>query len=310
MRYPLAAAIAVLLLAACGGAGSGGTALSPTPSATAGAPLGEVLLKFRLLDELGPLAYCDPDFYPIARADEASLAKQHEPDMRADPDTWTALMTHHPIAQIAIYPPPPLTGEQLLPLYRDWKMLRAITLTPAGGAFAFSQRFTPPGSSGNKTATLIEGTIDRAGSITIRTRTPNSFVNCPICLARGTRIATPTGDVAVEELRAGMSVWTMDAQGARVAAVVAEVGSSLVPPDHEVVDLTLSDGRRVRVSPGHPTADGRTAGSLRAGDHYDGAVVTSAMLVPYAESATFDLLPSGPTGAYWANGVLLGSTLR
>ena len=26
--------------------------------------------------------------------------------------------------------------------------------------------------------------------------------------------------------------------------------------------------------------------------------------------ATFDLLPSGPTGTYWANAVLLGSTLR
>jgi len=66
----------------------------------------------------------------------------------------------------------------------------------------------------------------------------------------------------------------------------------------------------VRVSPGHPTADGRAVGSLRAGDRYDGAVVTSATLVPYGEPATYDLLPSGPTGTYWANGVLLGSTLR
>src|SRR5713101_4328604 len=124
MRYALAPALAAVLLAACGGAGSGGALPSPTslPYATPGAPLSDVRLKYRLLDELGPLAYCDPDFYPIARADEATLAKQHEPDMRADADTWAALMAHHPIIQIAIFPPPPLTGEQLLPLYRDWKM--------------------------------------------------------------------------------------------------------------------------------------------------------------------------------------------
>jgi len=30
----------------------------------------------------------------------------------------------------------------------------------------------------------------------------------------------------------------------------------------------------------------------------------------YAAEATFDLLPSGPTGMYWANGVLLRSTLK
>jgi hypothetical protein len=231
--------------------------------------------------------------------------------MRADAETWTALMAHHPIIQIAIYPPPPLTGEQLLPLYRDWKMLRAITLTPSGGAFTFSQRFTPPGSSGGaKTATLIEGTIDRAGRITVRTRTPNSFVNCPICLARGTRIATPSGDVTVEDLKLGDLVWTTDATGARVAAPLVETGTTPVPSTHRVVHLVLADGRMVNVSRGHPTADGRRVGDLAPGDLYDGAIVTNAELVPYAGGATFDVLPAGATGMYWANGVLLGSTLR
>jgi hypothetical protein len=32
--------------------------------------------------------------------------------------------------------------------------------------------------------------------------------------------------------------------------------------------------------------------------------------VRYDGGATFDILPGGVTGAYWANGVLLGSTLR
>jgi len=64
------------------------------------------------------------------------------------------------------------------------------------------------------------------------------------------------------------------------------------------------------VSAGHPTADGRKVGELKAGDRYDGAVVTSAALVAYTGGATFDVLPAGATGTYWANGVLLGSTLR
>jgi hypothetical protein len=32
--------------------------------------------------------------------------------------------------------------------------------------------------------------------------------------------------------------------------------------------------------------------------------------VPYEGSATYDLLPSGDTGLYWADGILLGSTLN
>jgi len=37
--------------------------------------------------------------------------------------------------------------------------------------------------------------------------------------------------------------------------------------------------------------------------------VASADRVAYPGGATFDLLPSGSTGNYWANGVLLASTL-
>jgi hypothetical protein len=83
----------------------------------------------------------------------------------------------------------------------------------------------------------------------------------------------------------------------------------VAPAGHEVVRLALADGRVVVVSPGHPTADGRTVGRLRTGDRYDGSVVASATLLPYAGARTYDLLPSGPTGTYFADGILLGSTL-
>jgi hypothetical protein len=31
--------------------------------------------------------------------------------------------------------------------------------------------------------------------------------------------------------------------------------------------------------------------------------------VAYAEPETYDVLPAGATGCYWANGILVGSTL-
>jgi len=45
------------------------------------------------------------------------------------------------------------------------------------------------------------------------------------------------------------------------------------------------------------------------GDRVDGATVVAATTVRLTDGGTYDLLPSGPTGTYWADGVLLGSTL-
>jgi Hint domain-containing protein len=141
-------------------------------------------------------------------------------------------------------------------------------------------------------------------------RMPSTPPACPICLAIGTRIATPSGDVPVEDLRLGDFIWTLDAGGARVAVALVAVGRAPVPPAHEVTRLVLSDGRALDVSPGHPDAAGRAVGKLVAGDPYDGAVVVSADRVRYDGGATFDVRPAGDTGLYWANGVLLASTLR
>jgi hypothetical protein len=75
------------------------------------------------------------------------------------------------------------------------------------------------------------------------------------------------------------------------------------------VHLVLADGRELLASPGHRTADGRPLGSLAAGDVIDGAKIIRWELVPYADARTYDLLPAGPTGSYWANGIMLSSTL-
>ena len=133
---------------------------------------------------------------------------------------------------------------------------------------------------------------------------------CPICLAGNSLIDTPSGLVLVKDLQIGMPVWTTDKIGQRVSGVITKTSKVPVPPTHQMVHLVLDDGRELFVSPGHPTTDGRTVGDFILNDLYDDASVVSIERVSYSDNATYDLLPSEETGFYWANGVLLESTLH
>lgn len=133
---------------------------------------------------------------------------------------------------------------------------------------------------------------------------------CPICLAGNSLIDTPSGLVLVKDLQIGMPVWTTDKIGQRVSGVITKTSKVPVPPTHQMVHLVLDDGRELFASPGHPTTDGRTVGDFILNDLYDDASVVSIERVSYSDNATYDLLPSGETGFYWANGVLLESTLH
>jgi hypothetical protein len=114
--------------------------------------------------------------------------------------------------------------------------------------------------------------------------------------------------VPVEDIRRGMPVWTTDGHGRRLRAVVLLIGH-MAAPGHEVIRIVLADGRSVTASPGHPTADGRVVGDIVRGDRLDGSQVVSVVRMPYRGDLTYDLLPSGPTGTYYADAILLGSTI-
>ena len=283
--------MAILFLAACGSA-------SPGP---VGAPLSVYELKFRVIDAVGTPLYCDPDVYPIARdGGEQDHAITEYPKIRAQADLYAAIIAHEHL------PSGDLTDAQKLTLYRAYKHLNALALTQNGNEYAFEVRAA---AKDQGSLQLVKGTVRVDGLVTVTSRTPSGLPNCPICLAAGTLIDTPSGAVRVVDMPPGMLVWTTTRDGKRVAAAVLEVGSILVPTGHMMVHLVLADGRELLASPGHRTSDGRPLGALAVGDRLDGSTVKHWELVPYAGDRTYDLLPAGVTGAYWANGILLSSTL-
>ncbi|MBM2831218.1 MAG: Hint 2 protein [Dehalococcoidia bacterium] len=291
MKKPLLAILMALLLALSGC----GAPPSTTPPVIYSAPE----LKYRLISNFGDLFYVDRDFYPVAReGQEEKSALEQFPGIRADAAEFSAILEHLALPSKADY-----TNEEKLLIYREHKKLAlGVEMTTSGDAYHFILRV------GEGQGQRIEGTITPSGKITVLKKEPSSNTY-PICLARGTLIDTPDGPVPVEQLRQGMAVWTVNEMGERTAAVVARTVATPVPPSFQVVRVRLNDSRTVTASWGHPTAEGRALGDYHAGDTLDGALVAAVEQVTYEGGATYDLLPSGMTGLYWANGILLKSTL-
>ena len=292
----------VAVVAGCGGSSS--PASSPSPTPTPGPALTLPQLKLALVEGFGPLWYCDPDFYPVQREDEMASALERWAEVVADGESFEAITT-----TFDLDPSGEFTNEQKLDVYRAWKVLNAIALDPIGNdTYRFDYLAQPAGGAAEGTRTA--GTITAGGEVTIEQQASAGEPICPICLARGTLVDAPGGPLPVEGLRIGDPVWTLDARGARVLGTVVAVDSSLAPAGHRVVRLVLADGREVTASPGHPLADGRSLGELRAGDTVDGSIVLAAELVAYSGARTYDLAASGPSGIYFVDGIPLGSTLR
>lgn len=311
----------VLALAGCGGSGAthqpqgtpgpqpstcapAGTAGSPSPATggCGGAVLTQGELRLFLIDELGPLWYCDRDSYPVGR-DEQAAARDGYDVMVADTELFPAVA-----AKLGIDPNANPTDAQKLELYRLWKMVQAIQLEPIGNArFRFDYLAQPP--AGAIEGTRTAGIVDARGEITVEQQAAAGEPMCPICLSSGTLIETPDGAIAVERLRIGDTVWTLDRAGQRVPGRVIALGSTPAPVDHHVIRLVLADGRTLSASPGHPLADGRTLADLRVGETLDGSRITALETIAYDGAETWDLAVSGETGIYLAGGIPLGSTL-
>ena len=255
-------------------------------------------LKYKLLAAYPDYFWCDPDLYPIARSGvEQQNAIDQFAAIEANREEFTVILTHLNLADKAGY-----TDDEKLQIYREYKKLNgAVQVTATASGYTFTIRV------GQNQGENYQGTISASGLITVTATTP-SINTCPICLAEGTLIDTPDGPVPVEKLQQGMMIYTQDDAGKKIAGVITATASAQSPTSFQIIRIVLNDGRIVSASPGHPTTDGRTIGELKVGDTLDGGIVAAVTAVPYS-GYTFDILPEGGTGFYWANGILLKSTL-
>jgi len=253
-------------------------------------------LKYSLIDTIGKPLFCGP---PVVRVPSDGEAAQEVAVLRAqDAATFEAIVRHEKLDAAH------LTADDDRRIAQQVEVLSALPLQADGQLFRFDY------IAGRPSPEHVVGTIDAHGAIALESHDPTQFPGrggCPICLAAGTRIATPNGEIPVPQLKPGMLVWTIDA-GHRVAAPISAVGHTPAPFGHRVIRVVLADGRAVVASPGHPTGDGRRIGELNPSDPLDGSRIVTMDLLPYVGD-TWDLLPLSSTGEYWADGVLLGSTL-
>jgi len=255
-------------------------------------------LKYILLAAYPDYFWCDPDFYPVARpGSELGNAIAQFATIIANQEEFAAILNHLNLPSKAEY-----TDDEKLQIYREYKKLNgAVQVVSATPDYTFTIR------TGQGQGKTYQGTISTAGVIKVTSET-TSFNTCPICLAVGTLIDTPNGPITVEELGKGMAIYTVDSSGNKIAVVILETASVLAPEGFQIIHIVLNDGRTVSASPGHPTPDNRAISELKVGDLLDGGIVISVTPVPYS-GFTYDILPNGGTGLYWANGILLKSTL-
>jgi hypothetical protein len=270
-----------------------------TPASSVSRTYSQYQLEYQLLANYPDIFWCDPDYYPVAReGQEQANALLQFSDIKANAPEFSSILEHLALPNTTDY-----TDSDKLNIYRQHKLLtRAISLSPGNNQYDFNLR------TGKSQGWSVVGTITSSGQIKELKKDP-SFNTCPICLTRRTLIDTPDGPVPVEQLKPGMQVWTQDKTGNRIPAPVIKTAGTPVPASFQVVKLTLKDGRSVAASPGHPTAVRQAIGDYHIGDYLDNSPIVSIQKLDYAEGATYDLLPDSGTGLYWANGILLMSTL-
>jgi len=144
---------------------------------------------------------------------------------------------------------------------------------------------------------------------------PTAEGSCPLgcllcaCAAPDTPIATPDGERPIADIREGELVYSVH-RGEVVAVPVKQINRADVRDDHLMIHVVLAGGASIAISAEHPTADGRTIADLRVGDVLHGQRIAGLSTVRYGLPHTFDILPDSDTAAYFAGGLLMGSTLN
>lgn len=128
------------------------------------------------------------------------------------------------------------------------------------------------------------------------------------CASPDTPIATASGDRAIRDLRVGDLVYSVD-HDATVLVPIRQVNRTPVS-HHRVLRVEFGNGSKFEMSGGHPTAAGVPLSGLVVGQTIGGQRVTRITEIDYEHPFTYDILPDSETGSYFADGVLMGSTLH
>lgn len=260
-------------------------------------------MRYQLIGHFGRIWYCPAGGMPIHPYYNEQL--QMFPDIRKDEETFRSIARRLNFENVVNF-----SDQQKIAVFREYEKLRAVRLEASHAGYKFNLTIEAPSKdAGRNNGFKVEGFIDHDGKVTVLKKEP-VYLACPKCLPGNALVDTPSGMVPVSELKPRMLVWTQDAHGNRIAAPILKTAAVPVTPGQFILHLVLHDGRELRVSPAHPTADGRTLGQLEPKSAIDGSWVERIELESYEGSQTYDLLPAGETGFYWANGILLGSTLR
>ena len=166
----------------------------------------------------------------------------------------------------------------------------------------------------------IVGKMKRAGGVALITLSPmlQGCLWIGSCFVRGTRVATPRGPRAIDELAVGETVWSWDVE--RAAPVERPVARVLRAQRDDVLTLRAGELRIAGVTPDHPfyelgsrrfvRADELTLGAqllgwLGTGDPRPVQLDALERLGRRGPVDVWDLTIDGPEHDFFAEGVLV-----
>ena len=145
--------------------------------------------------------------------------------------------------------------------------------------------------------------------------------NCR-CMPNTIRILTSQGEKQIDNIQIGDSVYTFNNNDGKILAPIIQVNKIPVHCGYTMIKITLENGKSIQASLNHPIPIERNYASssgnqyevllfsdIKKGDHIGNSIVVSIEFVNYNGGFTYDILPAGESGYYWADGVLVGSTL-
>jgi hypothetical protein len=239
-----------------------------------------------------------PRVAPVVTAESVPPSPFLVPAAPTQQSTAEAFQTPPPVVTI---PPLPPTTQPIPPPPRPWGNTTNNTGKPCPvGRCLLDGRCVKPGgpiANENDPPDVLPGVCGGDGGPCSRCR----------CLASGTMISTPNGEISIEDLRPEDRVWSVHQGQVRAVEILAT--QRLRVQNHSMARIQFPDGFFVEISGEHPTGDGRALWALNPGDTVGNAQVQALTVVPYEGGFTFDILPDSDTGTYFVHGMWLGSTM-